>query len=105
MELGINISAVPAGAAALTPNKGYKWITREIESLDPEIHYARIWALTTTYYSDDTLVNLLYALGMPCFTQSPYGSELLMRRTRKALDKSHDRANDTLSHFWNWFEC
>jgi hypothetical protein len=94
----------PAGASALTPNKGRKWIAAEIERLDPEVDYARIWALTTIYYGDDTLVNLLYATGMPCFTQSPHGSELLMARTRKAKVDKHERAWDTLSHFWRWFE-
>ncbi|HEU0223757.1 MAG TPA: hypothetical protein VFR34_16310 [Paracoccaceae bacterium] len=97
-------AALPAGASARTPRKGHKWIAREIESLDPELDHARIWALTTIYYADDTLVNLLYATGMPCFTQSPHGSELLTRRTRKAVDRRHERANDTLSHFWRWFE-
>lgn len=96
--------ASPAGASSLTPHKGYKWIAREIERLDPEVDYARIWALSTIYYTDDSLVNLLYALGMPCFTQSPHGSELLMNRSRKARSRKQDRANDTLAHFWRWFE-
>jgi hypothetical protein len=89
---------------AIPAKKGYKWIAREIQSLDPEIDYARIWALTTIYYGDDTLVNLLYAVGMPCFIQSPFGSTLLVDRSRKAIDRGHDRANDTLAHFWRWFE-
>lgn len=93
-----------AGASELTPDKGYKWIAGEIERLNPEVDYARIWALSTIYYADDTLVNLLYALGMPCFTQSPHGSELLMNRSRKARNKKQDRADDTLAHFWRWFE-
>jgi hypothetical protein len=96
--------ALPAGASARAPAKGYKWIGREIESLDPERDFARIWALTIIYYADETLVNLLYVTGMPRFTQSPFGSELLMRRSRKAKDLKHERANDTLSHFWRWFE-
>ena len=95
--------ALAAGDSTRAERKGYKWISKEIDRLDPEVDYARIWALSTMYYADDTLVNLLYSLGMPCFTQSPYGSELLINRTRKAMDKAHDRANDTLSHFWHWF--
>ncbi len=86
------------------PSRGYRWIAREIEQLNPETDYARIWQLTVMYYTDDTLANLLYASGMPCFTQSPYGSELLISRTRKAADLRHERAFDTLSHFWRWFE-
>lgn len=95
---------LPAAASTRTPKKARKWIAAEIESLDLQRDYARIWGLSTIYYADDTLVNLLYALGMPCFTQSPFGSELLMNRTRKARDQAHERANDTLSHFWRWFE-
>lgn len=94
----------PAGASALTPKKGRKWIAAEIDRLDPEVDYARIWALSTIYYGDDVLVNILYATGMPCFTQSPYGSELLVARTQKAKNNKHERAWDTLSHFWRWFE-
>ena len=99
-------SNVVAGASALTPSKGYKWIAREIARLDPEADYARIWALTTIYYGDDFFVNLLYATGMPCFTQSPFGSRLLtLRGEGKALSYKQERANDTLAHFWKWFEC
>ena len=94
----------PAGASELTQPKGRKWIAREIENLDVESDYARIWALTTIYYGDDVLVNLLYATGMPCFTQSPFGSELLIARSKKAKEKKHERAWDTLAHFWRWFE-
>ncbi|MEJ2453497.1 MAG: hypothetical protein P8103_05005 [Candidatus Thiodiazotropha sp.] len=104
MSIDTKPTALPAGASALTSDKGYKWIAREIERLDPEVDYARIWALSTIYYADDTLVNLLYALGMPCFTQSPHGSELLMNRSHKAKSRKQDRANDTLAHFWRWFE-
>lgn len=85
-------------------NRGYRWIAREIESLNPETDYAKIWSLTVMYYTDDTLANLLYATGMPCFTQSPYGSELLIQRSKKAVDRRHDRAYDTLANFWRWFE-
>lgn len=83
---------------------GRRWIAREIDRLDPQHDYARIWSLSVMYYADDTLTNLLYATGMPCFTQSPYGSELLVSRTRKVADRGHERAYDTLAHFWRWFE-
>jgi hypothetical protein len=31
----------------------YKWIADEIERLDPEVDYERIWKLSTTYWVDD----------------------------------------------------
>lgn len=97
-------------SASATPSAShgpsdYKWIASEIDRLDPAQDYARIWALTTIYYGDDLFVNLLYATGMPCFTQSPHGSALLtLRGEGKALSDMHERANDTLAHFWKWFE-
>lgn len=84
--------------------RGRRWIAREIEQLDPQRDYVRIWQLSVMYYADDTLTNLLYATGMPCFTQSPYGSELLVNRTKKVVKRGHERACDTLAHFWRWFE-
>jgi hypothetical protein len=101
--MGVSASASNAHHAE-PPARGYRWIAREIETLKPEADYARIWQLTAMYYTDDTLANLLYTTGMPCFTQSPHGSELLISRTRKAMDRRHERAYDTLSHFWRWFE-
>jgi len=94
----------PAVASAYPARRGYKWIAREIESLDPERDYARIWALTAAYYPDDTFFNLLYSLGLPRITQNPHGSALLVRRTRKAAERQQQRANDTLANFWRWYE-
>jgi hypothetical protein len=91
-------------ARASSPRRGYKWIAREIERLDPEVDYARIWSLTAAYYPDETFFNLLYALGMPRITQNPHGSALLVRRTRKAVDRQQERADDTLASFWRWYE-
>ncbi|MBB5498702.1 hypothetical protein [Paraburkholderia sp. MM5384-R2] len=84
--------------------KGYKWIAREIESLDPEVHYERIWALSTTYYVDDMFMNILYTTGIQCFTQPPAGSVIMGQITKKAITKKQKRTDDTLQHFWKWFE-
>ncbi|MGJ7498037.1 oxygenase MpaB family protein [Variovorax sp. RT4R15] len=97
-------ASTPTLQDAERPVRGHRWISREIARLNPESDYARIWQLTVMYYTDETLANLLYTTGMPCFTQSPYGSELLISRTRKAQEHQHERAYDTLSHFWRWFE-
>lgn len=103
--MSIENATSPTEAKSSTSKKAYKWISKEIERLNPETDFAKIWALTTIYYSDDTFVNLLYTTGMPCFTQSPFGSALLaMRGNGKALSYKHERANDTLAHFWKWFE-
>lgn len=83
--------------------RGRRWIDKEIERLDPEVDYARIWELTAAYKVDETFFNLLYCLGLPRITQNPAGSELLARRTRKASERMHERADDTLSNFWIWY--
>lgn len=84
--------------------KGYKWIAREIERLDPELDYERIWALSTTYYVDDMFMNILYTTGIQCFTQPPAGSVIMGEITKKAVNHKQKRADDTLQHFWKWFE-
>jgi hypothetical protein len=84
--------------------RGYKWIARTIERLDPERDYALIWKLTAGYYPNDLINNLGYALAMARITQNPYGSEVLLRRSGKAKDRQQQRANDTLAHNWRWME-
>ncbi|WP_065427841.1 MULTISPECIES: oxygenase MpaB family protein [Stenotrophomonas] len=96
--------AVLASSALKARTKPDKWIRDEIERLDPHVDYARIWQLTMTYYVDDFLMNLIYTLGIPAFTQPPLGSIMMGQVTRKAVDHGQKRADDTLQHFWRWFE-
>ncbi|AVX92668.1 DUF2236 domain-containing protein (plasmid) [Pseudomonas koreensis] len=90
--------------AAVDRNRGYKWIAKEIERLDPEKDFAEIWRLSTTYYVSDFVMNLVYTLGIPAFTQPPAGSVVMGVTTEKAIKKPQKRADDTLQHFWVWFE-
>jgi hypothetical protein len=90
--------------------RGYKWIAKEIERLDPEHDYERIVALSATYYQTDLVFNLLYTVGVMHFILPPWGGETLAaagaRRSGdgKILTRRRQRADDTLSHFWKWFE-
>lgn len=84
--------------------KDYKWISQAIESLDPVVDYAEIWRLSTNYYIDDFVMNLIYTLGIPAFTQPPEGSIVMGVSTKKAVKQPQKRADDTLQHFWFWFE-
>ena len=84
--------------------KDYKWISQAIESLDPAVDYAEIWRLSTNYYIDDFVMNLIYTLGIPAFTQPPEGSIVMGVSTKKAVKQPQKRADDTLQHFWFWFE-
>ncbi|MEO3702847.1 hypothetical protein [Acinetobacter ursingii] len=84
--------------------KDYKWISQAIESLDPAVDYAEIWRLSTNDYIDDFVMNLIYTLGIPAFTQPPEGSIVMGVSTKKAVKQPQKRADDTLQHFWFWFE-
>jgi hypothetical protein len=84
--------------------RGYKWIMREIEKLDPEIHYELIWALSTTYYVDDFFMNLLYTTGIQNFVQAPASSIIMIATTKKQMDYPQKRVDDTALRFWHWFE-
>ncbi|MDT7748448.1 MAG: hypothetical protein QOD96_2110 [Pseudonocardiales bacterium] len=83
----------------------YKWIADEIERLDPEVDYERIWKLSTTYWVDDFQMNVLYTVGFPHFILPPHGGETVGRAGGgKIIKTKQQRADDTLWHFWRWFE-
>lgn len=83
----------------------YKWIAEEIERLDPEVDYARIFALSTVYTLNDFDMNVLYTLGFPHFILPPWGGETVARGGKgKIVGEKQKRADDTLRHFWTWFE-
>ena len=83
----------------------YKWIAKRIEALDPEVDYAEIWRLTTTYYVDDMFMNIIYTTGIQNFTMPPAGTILLTNKGRGPTVADPDRrADETLRHFWKWFE-
>ena len=84
--------------------RGYQWVEREIEKLDPHTHYEQIWSLTTIYYYGDFIMNVLYTLGMPAFTMRPKINNMLSVNTGKVLNDQQKRITDTNSRFWQWFE-
>ncbi|MET8427645.1 hypothetical protein [Nocardia sp. NPDC004860] len=86
-------------------SKGYKWIADEREGLDPYVDYEKIWKLSTCYYINDFMMNVLYATGLPHFILPPHGAEAMYRaNTGKAINQPDKRESDTAKHFWRWFE-
>jgi hypothetical protein len=84
---------------------GYKWIAKEIASLDPHVDYERIWKLSTCYYVGDFEMNFLYSTGFPHFILPPWGGETIARKGSGKLIKHQDkREKDTADAFWRWFE-
>lgn len=101
----ISANVAPSVERAALNKKGWKWIAREIERLDPNKDYDRIWELSTCYYLNDIIINIIYTTGIQCFTQPPEGSILLtLNHKGKSVERKQDRAIDTLQHFWKWFE-
>ena len=90
--------------------RGYKWIAREIAGSDPHTDYERIVALTATYYQPDFVWNVIYSTAVMTFTITPWGSNTLTITggkkvgEGKVLTQHQKRADDTLQHFWQWFE-
>lgn len=74
----------------------YKWIKREIESLDPEVDYEKIWRLSASYDVDDFVLNLGYALTLPTTLIPEHGVRTVWREGEgKILNKAISRANQT----------
>lgn len=85
--------------------KNYKWIAKEIESLDPYVDYERIWKLSTCYYVGDFEMNFLYSTGFPHFILPPWGGETIARQGKgKFILHQDKREKDTADAFWRWFE-
>lgn len=83
----------------------YKWIAREIEHLDSEVDYERIIKLSYTYYATDFVMNLYYTIIFPYDIMPRRVAEAVHRKgTGKVMTRGQQRATDTFSHFWPWFE-
>jgi hypothetical protein len=85
----------------------YKWIADRIESLDPETDYEEIWRLSSTYYVNEFMMNILYTVGFPHFTLPPHGVEVIARAGGGKLVSSasmQKRERDTADAFWRWFD-
>jgi hypothetical protein len=83
-----------------------KWIRAEIESLDPEVDYVRIWQLGACYGADDFMQSLLYALTFPNFIVTEWGSEVIWREDGgKVLERSASRVEQTqyVNALWWWY--
>lgn len=59
------------------PKKPYKWIGKEIESLDPYTDYEKIFRLSASYGGNDFINNLIYTLIFPNFVVTEHGAETI----------------------------
>ncbi|KAB2764470.1 hypothetical protein F9K97_22370 [Brucella anthropi] len=87
-------------------NAPRKWIRAEIESLDPEKDYVRIWQLASCYDSSEFMSNLMYALTFPNFVVTTWGSEVVWRdKGGKVVERANSRVEQTQSTnaLWWWY--
>ncbi|MER6936149.1 hypothetical protein ABTX24_17315 [Nocardioides sp. NPDC127514] len=87
----------------MTKQRGYKWISAEIERLDPTVDYEAIWKLSTCYWVNDFMMSFLYTTGFTQFTLPPTGPAAF-EATNKIFARTDKREQDTSDHLWTWFE-
>ncbi|ALG91511.1 MULTISPECIES: hypothetical protein [Actibacterium] len=83
-----------------------KWIKQEIESLDPEVDYVRIWQLASCYDSSEFMSNMMYALTFPNFVVTDWGSAAVWREDGgKVVERATSRVEQTQSTnaLWWWY--
>lgn len=75
----------------------YKWIKHEIESLDPNVDYEKIWRLSASYDVNDFILNLGYALSVPNTLLPEHGSRPIWRKDGgKLVNKANNRVTQTV---------
>ncbi|KAL1873174.1 hypothetical protein Daus18300_003993 [Diaporthe australafricana] len=83
---------------------GYHWISKAIDTLDPETDYELIWRLTSSYHLSDFANYLVYSLTFPNFIVNPNGAEVVWRADGgKVVHKAADRIERTESYNMTWW--
>jgi hypothetical protein len=84
--------------------EGYHWISKAIESLDPETDYELIWRLSSSYRLSDFANYLIYSLTFPNFIVTSHGAEVVWRSDGgKVVHKAADRIEKTESYNMTWW--
>lgn len=82
--------------------RGYRWIDKEIESLDPNTQYHEIVRLLAAYRFNEFLLNIGYVINFMDVTMPPRGGEALAFGG-KALHNPQGRFEDSMYFFWTWY--
>lgn len=81
-----------------------RWIAQEIDALDPEVDYERIWRLTSTYGLNEFALNLVYAHLFPHFYIAEHGAEPLWDHgAGKVVERATQRVEDTIRNNLIWW--
>ncbi|KAK1727878.1 hypothetical protein CaCOL14_012592 [Colletotrichum acutatum] len=82
----------------------YHWISKAIDTLDPETDYETIWRLTSSYQLSDFANNLIYTLTFPNFVIPLHGAEVVWRSDGgKVVHKAVDRVEKTEHYNMAWW--
>jgi hypothetical protein len=82
--------------------RGWKWVNREIERLDPEVDYARIMGLSAEYLGNDFALTLGLTSTLLHTTLPAEGAEVILF-TNKQVRRPASRNQESLDFFWTWF--
>ncbi len=84
--------------------KPRKWISRELDTLDPHRDYERIWDLSSSYYVSDFLMDYVYAITFPRFLVTTRGARAVLREGHgKIHERPNKRMDDTSRHMLTWW--
>ncbi|KAL0943006.1 uncharacterized protein CTRU02_200892 [Colletotrichum truncatum] len=86
--------------------KPYKWISKEIDSLDAHKDYTEIFRLSMSYGGNDFMNTLIYALVFPNFIVTEWGARAVWRQDGgKVLKKAGHREENTENKnmVWWWY--
>lgn len=82
----------------------YHWISKTLESLDPETDYELMWRLMSCYRLSDFMNNLVYSLTFPNFVITSHGAEAVWRSDGgKVVNKGTQRVEDTENYNMTWW--
>lgn len=84
--------------------KPYHWIAKEIESLDPNTDYEKIFRLSASYGGNDFINNLVYTLIFPNFVVTEHGARAVWREDGgKVLGAATARVEQTETYNATWW--
>lgn len=82
--------------------KDRRWISREIERLDPDKDHARIMSMVAQYQMDEFTLNFLVTL-LNSYVVRPAHMAETQVFTNKAIRRPNQRMQDALNFFWTWY--
>ncbi|WP_440086351.1 hypothetical protein [Streptosporangium sp. LJ11] len=87
---------------ALPRPRGYKWLDRHIDRLDPETDYHEIVRLTAVFRLNEFLLNIGYVVNFMDVTMPTHGGDALIFGG-KVVHQPQRRFEDSAYFLWTWY--